>query len=126
VTVTVDLASVDTGDQQRDAVLPSADWFDVAGHPKATFRSTRIRILGKDRFVADGALEMKGVSRPLSLPFRLRTVGQGVEAVGDLALDRTAFGVGQGEFASTEQIPAGVKVRVRVRAKAQQPRRPSA
>jgi cytochrome b561/polyisoprenoid-binding protein YceI len=117
IRVTVDLASADTGEPQRDAALPSEDWFDTARHPQATFTATSFRKSAADRFTARGALTMRGVTRPATLPFRLVLRGDSAEAQGELSLDRTAYGVGQGEFAGTEQIPAAVKVRVFVRAR---------
>jgi cytochrome b561/polyisoprenoid-binding protein YceI len=117
ITVTVDVASVNTGDAQRDAALPSEDWFDGARHPKAVFTTSQIRKLGEGRFVARGALQLKGVTKPAELPFKLTLTGDRADARGQLVIDRTAFGVGQGEFAGTEQIPAAVTIEVHVRAK---------
>jgi polyisoprenoid-binding protein YceI len=64
VSVAIDMASVKTGDEQRDASLPSGDWFDAAAHPKATFTATKFEKTGEGRFVAHGTLSLRGVSRP--------------------------------------------------------------
>jgi polyisoprenoid-binding protein YceI len=117
VTVSIDVGSVNTGDSQRDASLPSADWFDADAHPKATFTATRFEKTGEGRYVARGELSLRGVRRSLSLPFRLKIDGDRAEVSGVTSLDRTAFGVGQGEWTSTEQIPGKVTVRVTVKAK---------
>ncbi len=116
VTVSVDLTSVNTGDEQRDASLPSEDWFDAAEHPKATFTATRFEKTGDGRYVAHGKLNLRGVSRPLDLPFRLKITGDRAQVSGVTSLDRTAFGVGQGEWQSTDQIPAKVSVKVSLNA----------
>ncbi len=118
VSVTIDLASVKSGDEQRDASLPSGDWFDAGAHPKATFTATRFEKTGEGRYVARGRLSLRGVTRPLDLPFRLKITGDRAEVSGVTSLDRTAFGVGRGEWANTDQIPARVSVRIAVRAKA--------
>lgn len=115
-TAVIDLASVNTGDKQRDETLPSADWFDAAAHPQAEFRADRFEKTGPDRYVAHGTLSLKGVKKPLDLPFRLRIDGKRAEMSGTASLDRTAFGIGQGEFAATDQIPAKVTVRVELHA----------
>ncbi|MDB5493045.1 MAG: cytochrome [Phenylobacterium sp.] len=117
VTVTIDLASVNTGDPQRDATLPSSDWFDAAAHPKAVFTANRFENTGPDRYVAHGTLQLRGVSKPQDLAFRLKITGERAEVSGTASLDRTAFGVGQGEFAATDQVPGVVSVSVALKAK---------
>jgi len=112
VTVSIDMTSAKTGDEQRDASLPSGDWFDAAAHPKATFTATKFEKTGADRYVAHGALSLRGVTRPLDLPFRLTITGDKAHVTGEAGLDRTVFGVGQGEFTATDQIPGKVTVRV--------------
>jgi cytochrome b561/polyisoprenoid-binding protein YceI len=110
VTVAIDMASVGTGDAQRDESLPSGDFFDTAAHPKATFTASKFRKTGEGKYVADGTLDLRGVKKPLSLPFTLKIDGDTATARGVTTLDRTTFGVGQGEWASTDQIAASVKV----------------
>jgi polyisoprenoid-binding protein YceI/cytochrome b561 len=121
VAVAIDMASVDTGDAQRDQSLPASDWFDTADHPKATFTATRFTQTGEGRFTAHGTLALRGVSKPLSLPFRLTIDGDRATVSGVTSLDRTAFGVGQGEWQSTDQIPAKVTVRVNLKARRASP-----
>src|SRR3954464_6359669 len=48
VTATIDLGSIDTRQEQRDAHIRSADFFDVDNHPEMTFRSTGVRSDGED------------------------------------------------------------------------------
>ena len=118
VSVAIDLASVVTGDTQRDQSLPSADWFDAATHPSATFTATRFEKTGEGRFIAHGKLSLRGVTQPLDLPFKLRIEGDKAHMSGVTTLDRTVFGVGQGEWKATDQIPAKVKVSAQVTATA--------
>lgn len=117
VTVSIDLVSVNTGDRQRDQTLPSGDWFDAAAHPTAVFTATRFEKTGPDRYTAHGTLQLKGVSKPQDLAFRLKITGDQAVVSGTTSLDRTAFGVGQGEFAATDQIPGTVKVTVALKAR---------
>lgn len=117
VSVAIDPASVNTGDKQRDATLPSGDWFDTAGHPKAVFTATRFERTGADRYLAHGTLDLKGVKKPVDLAFRLAIAGDAAQVTGAASLDRTAFSVGQGEFAATDQIPAKVVVKVSLKAR---------
>jgi cytochrome b561/polyisoprenoid-binding protein YceI len=116
VTVTIDMASAKTGDEQRDASLPSGDWFDAATHPKAVFTATKFEKTGEGAYVAHGTLDLRGVKKPLDLPFKLKIVGDKAQMTGETSLDRTLFGVGQGEFTATDQVPAKVAVRVQLNA----------
>ena len=66
VEVTVNVASIDTRQEQRDEHLRSADFFDVANFPILTFKSTSIRRDG-DSFLVDGDLTIRGVTKPVTL-----------------------------------------------------------
>jgi cytochrome b561/polyisoprenoid-binding protein YceI len=121
VSVSIDMGSADTGDAQRDQTLPASDWFDTATHPKAVFTAERFERTSDGRYVAKGTLKLRGVSRPLSLPFRLTIDGDRASVRGVTSLDRTAFGVGQGEWTNTDQIPAKVTVRVDLKARRMSP-----
>ena len=68
----VDLGSVTTGDEQRDAHLRSADFFDVGNHPHMIFRSTGIKQDGDD-FILSGDLTVAGKTR--SVEFELEFDG---------------------------------------------------
>ncbi|MET0273334.1 MAG: YceI family protein [Phenylobacterium sp.] len=117
VTAVIDVGSANTGDKQRDEVLPSGDWFDAAAHPQAVFTAKGFEKTGADRYVARGTLELKGVKKPLTLPFRMTLDGDVAKVSGTASLDRTAYGVGQGEFAATDDIPGKVGVRVELTAR---------
>ncbi len=66
VEVTIDLASIDTRDEGRDAHLRSPDFFDVEQFPQATFRSTKVTGDGA-AWKVDGELTIRGVTRPVAL-----------------------------------------------------------
>jgi polyisoprenoid-binding protein YceI len=68
VTVTIDAASFESGNEARDNAVKSGDYLDVATHPEYTFRSTGIRAEG-DRYVLAGDLTIRGITRPVELPF---------------------------------------------------------
>jgi polyisoprenoid-binding protein YceI len=79
VTAEIDLTSINTGNEQRDAHIRSADFFEVETYPTLTYRSTGVRRDGDD-FVVDGELTLKGVTRPV--PLRLELGGFGPDAYG--------------------------------------------
>jgi len=66
VTVEIDVASLDTGNEQRDGHLRSADFFDVENHPKATFSLTKFERSGDD-VIATGDLAIRGATKPVTL-----------------------------------------------------------
>ncbi len=67
VDVTIDAASINTREPQRDEHLRSADFFDVARFPSLTFRSTRVEAHGADEFKVTGELTLHGVTREVVL-----------------------------------------------------------
>ncbi|GHE89605.1 polyisoprenoid-binding protein [Amycolatopsis deserti] len=66
VSVTIEMASVHSGDQARDDHLRSADFFDAESNPTATFTSTEVRWEGNGGSMT-GDLTIKGVTRPVTL-----------------------------------------------------------
>ena len=117
VSVAVDLASAATGDATRDQALPTGDWFDVRRSPRATFVSRSVRSLGPGRFAAEGDLTLRAVKRPLTLPFTLQIDGPVARMTASVPLDRTSFGVGQGQFKGGDTVAAAVTVNVKLVAK---------
>jgi len=67
VDVEIDANSIDTRQEQRDAHLKSADFFDVEKFPKLTFKSTRVHDVDGDAFKLTGDLTIHGVTRPITL-----------------------------------------------------------
>ena len=65
--ITVEVASIDTREAQRDAHLRSADFFDVEKYPTLTFRSTGVSGIGADGFKLNGDLTIHGVTRRVTL-----------------------------------------------------------
>ncbi len=64
--VTVDTATIDTREPQRDEHLRSADFFDVVNHPAITFRSKKIKAAGPDHFKVTGDLTIRGATREVT------------------------------------------------------------
>jgi cytochrome b561/polyisoprenoid-binding protein YceI len=117
IEVSVDLASVASGDEQRDGTLPGEEWFDAGHFPQAVFKASRFTRLGPSHYSAQGELSLRGKTSPLTLDFKLAITGNQAVAEGSTRIDRTVFGVGQGEWVATDQIPAAVDVTFKVRAK---------
>ncbi|MGI6878648.1 YceI family protein [Microbacterium sp. gxy059] len=117
VTATADVASIDTGDEGRDAHLRSADFFDAENHPTISFRSTGVRE-ASGGFVVDGDLEIKGVTRPVT--FDLELGGFGVDpwgnykagATGTTTIDREQFGLTWNAALETGGVLVGKDVKI--------------
>lgn len=71
ISLTAQLASVDTGTADRDAHLRSADFFDVENNPTMTFASTSVKQSDDDEFVLVGDLTIKGVTRSVEVEVEL-------------------------------------------------------
>ena len=67
VTATIDMASVDTNQPDRDAHLRSTDFFHADEHPEMTFRSTSVRDRGDGDYEMDGNLTINGITKPVTL-----------------------------------------------------------
>jgi polyisoprenoid-binding protein YceI len=116
IVAVIDLATAKTGDPQRDSALPTADWLDAAHARTARFQTTSVRRTGPDTYLAQGQLTLRGQTRPVTLPFNLRVVGKTAHAVGHARLIRTAFGVGQGQWASGQWVALEVGVDIDITA----------
>lgn len=64
---TADVNSIDTGNEQRDGHLKSADFFDAANHPQLTFESTSVTKKSGNEYVVSGNLTMRGKTKPVKL-----------------------------------------------------------
>lgn len=90
--------SVNTRNEQRDAHLKAADFFDAETYPVATFASTAVRADG-DHYVLDGDFTLRGVTRAVSLDLEFNGVnpGMGHGAVAgfeaSVVLNRKDFGI---------------------------------
>jgi len=97
VTVTVDAASFDSGNAERDRHVRSADFLAVEEHPEITFRAGRVRPAGDgEPAVLDGELTVRGVRRPVSLTVltvRSGENGRDLVATARTVVDRYEFGI---------------------------------
>lgn len=98
VTATIQAASIDTKQNDRDNHIRSADFLDVENHPTITFRSTGLRANG-DEFELDGDLTIRGTTKPVTLALELSGFaadpygGQRVGFSATTSVSRKEFGV---------------------------------
>jgi polyisoprenoid-binding protein YceI len=116
VQVTIEPASVDTADSQRDGHLRSADFFDVEKFPTASFKSTRVEDLGGDKYRISGDLTIRGVTKPLSFDATFEGSGKdpwGGERAGfsgGTTIDRRQCGLEWNKALETGGVLVGEKV----------------
>jgi len=77
VSVTIDLASVDSGfDTFNGHLREKPEWFNVEKYPRATFESTEVKAIGDDRYEVTGDLTLKGVTREVTLETTINKIGK--------------------------------------------------
>jgi len=102
VEFTAKATSVDTGVAGRDRHLRTADFFDVEKFPDLTFKSTKVEKKGKG-WIVSGDLTMRGVTKPVSIPFEItgflpggERSGAKIGISGETTINRRDFGVNYG------------------------------
>ena len=82
----------------------------AAATAKPRTTANRIKSKGGNRYEAQGALQMKGVSKPVTLAFSLDINDKQAHASGTAKFDRREFGIGTGQFSDTGTISGDVTV----------------
>lgn len=77
VTAEIDVNSINTGNEQRDGHIKSADFFEVEKYPTATFTSTSVKPDGGD-YLLEGDFTLHGVTRPVTLKLEFNGVNPGM------------------------------------------------
>jgi polyisoprenoid-binding protein YceI len=98
-TITIQAKSIDTRNETRDNHLRSNDFFDMDNHPEITFVSTDVDQTSDTEFTLTGDLTIKGVTRPVSIPFEFTGLvvdpwgNERAGFEGSVAVNRTDWGV---------------------------------
>jgi polyisoprenoid-binding protein YceI len=100
-TLHIDLTSIDAGSEDANTELVKPAWFDTEKFPVAVFESRRFTRLAERRYLIDGQLTLKGITREVQVPVELKP-GSAIGIFdGDLILKRDEFGLGAGEWADS-------------------------
>jgi polyisoprenoid-binding protein YceI len=123
----IDVSSIDTGNNDRDAHLRSADLFDVEQFPSITFDSTKIVKTGENEYDVTGNLTIHGTTRPVT--FAVTYEGQAKDPWGNVkvgfsgqsAIHRSDFGLTYNAVLETGGVLIGdeVKISIQIEASAQ-------
>lgn len=122
ITVTVDTGSVAASYGEVADELKKPEWLDAVQFPNAVFKSTNITAQvtsfqgGKPTaFVAEGELTLRDKTLPITLTFQFEKLDdKEAIATGKATIQRTAFGVGQGEWKDTGAVKDNVAIDFRV------------
>jgi polyisoprenoid-binding protein YceI len=124
VEVDIGVASVDTGNTDRDAHLRSVDFFDVDAHPTMTFRSTKVEARDDATWAVTGDLTVRDVTRPVTL--QVDFDGAGSSPTGDerisfsaaTEVDREDWGLTWNMALETGGVLVGKTVRIELNVQA--------
>jgi polyisoprenoid-binding protein YceI len=116
--VVIKVASIDTGQEQRDGHLRTGDFFDADTHPEITFRSTSARQLDAETYQLTGDLTIKGISKPVSIDLTFNGSAkdlygnQRVGFEGTTTINRTDWGLNYNAALETGGVLIGEKVKL--------------
>lgn len=105
--VRITLSSANTKNAERDEMLIGSDFFNTKAQPEARYTATKFRALGGNRFVAEGILTLRGISKAAPLTFTW-TAGAKPQIVGTAKVQRLDYKVGIGDWDDVELIPNSV------------------
>jgi polyisoprenoid-binding protein YceI len=108
--VTLDVTSADMDVAVVNKEISGKDWFDYRSFPQARYRSTNLQHNQGSQYLASGTLYLKGVNQPVEVPFNWSSSANGATLEGELTLARATFGIGTGEWATSEFIGSEVRL----------------
>ncbi|KTD49374.1 putative YceI-like family protein [Legionella rubrilucens] len=121
IDIVVDMNSVYASYAELKETLITADWFNVQFFPQAEFKAQGIQQLLDGTYQTTGTLKIRDKTVPVTLTFKAEQLSADKGIVeGSTVIKRSLFGVGQGEWSSTEEVKDEVTVRFKVVAIRQQ------
>ena len=117
VSINIDTASVTTDDDQLTGHLKTADFFDVAKYPKATFVSTKIEAdtANGATHTITGNFDLHGVKKSISFPATIQVNPDSVSANAEFSINRKDFGINYPGKAD-DLIRDGVVIKLTIKA----------
>jgi len=111
VALDVQMSSVDAGADEATTEVAGTAWFDTARYPVAHFESNGMKLLAAGRYQLSGSLTIKGRTRTIVVPVAYQAQGARGVLSGEFRINRSDYGVGEGEWADTSVVADAVKVR---------------
>ncbi len=111
IRIVVDTGSVTTSYQEVGDTLKTPDWFDSKRFPQALFTANNFVKTGDNTYQANGNLSFLDKTQPLNVTFTLQNYSPtSATAKGSATIKRTAFGLGKGDWAKTDNVKDDVQV----------------
>ena len=114
--ISIDIASIKTGSDDRDQQAISTEWFSQADFPKAHFKSTHFEKTSENSFIIHGDLNLRGITQNISFPFKLQGDKAKTVVNAEFPLSRLHFGIGQGQWKETNAIGDQVDISIHLTA----------
>lgn len=109
--ILINMNSASTSYKELSDILKTADWFDVKLFPEAVFKSNRFTKKGEKEYQVDGTLSIRDKTMSVSLPFIIDNYSKDkLQVHGSTTIKRSDFGVGQGDWSSTDEVKNDVKI----------------
>jgi len=117
VEASIQIPSVDTDNQKRDAHLQEDDYFNAAKYPVMTFKSTQWKATDdKDEFKVTGDLSFNGITKPVTLDVEVLGFAEGMRGIylsgweATTTLDRTEWGLTAGQPAVGNEVEVTINI----------------
>jgi polyisoprenoid-binding protein YceI len=109
--VTIDVASINTGNGLQNKHAKGAEWFDAAKYPVIKYTSTKIVKSGAT-YTSTGNLQMHGVTKEITIPFTFQKSGNSGTFNGSFSVNRSDFKIGKpgGDVSDVIKIEVAVPV----------------
>lgn len=118
ITARVDMSSINTNNEQRDAHLRNSDFFEVEQYPEMVFQSTDVKAVDAENFELSGILTLKGITKPVQLHIEYNGLAKdpwGGERAGFLIsgkINRADFGVSFNSVLETGGVALSEEVKI--------------
>lgn len=122
VEIEIDVASISLSNLLVEQTLGSSQWFNVGEFPTAKFISKEFKSLGGERYQVSGDLQIKDIVKPAIVSLTIKKVVNEqsgdvvIEATGETVISRLSYKIGQGEWASTDDLADEVQLKIHIRA----------
>ena len=109
--MTIDLASIDTGSKEGNDEVVGKSWFNVKQFPTANFNLKSAKNLGNGKVQFDGDLTVKGKTKTISSIASINVKGKTVELDGNFVFKRLDYAIGEGTWGDVDVVANEVQIR---------------